>query len=81
MSGFFKIKFLEFQESYLCISKKCTLLALIPPTPLYSVEELKDSTNHSVWSKTTLITGGVSGAGVYAPTCKMGTSFLTKSKT
>ena len=31
---------------------------------------------HSVWSKTTLITGGVDGVGELPPTCKMGTFFL-----
>ena len=36
---------------------------------------LKDSTNCSVWSKTTLISGGVSGAEVNHPFCETGTFF------
>ena len=41
-----------------------------------TVGELKDLTNHSVWSKTSLITGSVGGEGVDLPSCKMGTFFL-----
>ena len=40
----------------------------------YSVEELCLCTICSVWSKTTLITGG--GAGANPPSCKTGTFFL-----
>ena len=41
-----------------------------------TVGELKDWTKRNLWSKTTLNTGGMGGAGVDPPTCKMGTFFL-----
>ena len=41
-----------------------------------TVEEKCLCTICSVWSKTTLITGGVGGTGVNPPSCKMGTFFL-----
>ena len=43
----------------------------------YTVRELKDLTNRSVWSNTTLITSSVGGAGVDPTSCKMGTFFLS----
>ena len=43
---------------------------------LHTVEELKDWTKRSIWSKTTLITRGVGGAGVDPPSWKMDTFFL-----
>ena len=43
---------------------------------IHTVEELKDWTKRSVWSKTTLITSGVGVAGVDPPSCKMDTFFL-----
>ena len=43
---------------------------------LNTVGSLKDWTNRSVWSKTTLITGGVGGAGADTPTCKTSTPLL-----
>ena len=36
------------------------------------IEDKKDLTNRSVWSKTTLITSSV---GVHPPSCKMGNTF------
>ena len=42
----------------------------------YTVGELKDWTKRNLWSKTTLNTGGMGGARVDPPTCKMGTFFL-----
>ena len=43
---------------------------------VYTVGELKDWTKRHLWSKTTLNTGGMGGARVNPPTCKMGTFFL-----
>ena len=43
---------------------------------LYTVGELKDLTNRTLWSKTTLIASSFSGAGVNPPLCKMVTFFL-----
>ena len=40
-----------------------------------TVKELKDWTNRTVWSKTTLITGGVGGAGVDPPSWRNGYVF------
>ena len=37
---------------------------------------IKGFNNHPVWNKTTLITGGVGGAGVVPPSWKKGTIFL-----
>ena len=45
-------------------------------TCIHTVGELKDWTKCHLWSKTTLNTGGMGGAGVDPPTCKMGTFFL-----
>ena len=42
----------------------------------YTVEEKSLCTICSVWSKISLITGSVSGAGADPPTCKMRTFFL-----
>ena len=39
-------------------------------------EKKKNYTICSVWSKTTLITGDMGGAGVDPPSCKTGTFFL-----
>ena len=43
---------------------------------LHKVGSLKDWRNRSVWSKTTLISGGVGGAGVDPPSWKTDTFFL-----
>ena len=43
---------------------------------LHTVRELKDWPNSSVWSKTTLITGGVGRTGVDPPSYKTDTFFL-----
>ena len=43
---------------------------------IYTVGELKDLTNCSVWSKTTLITSSVGRAKLDPPSCKTGTFFL-----
>ena len=45
-----------------------------------TVGELKDWTKRHLWSKIILNTGGMGGARVNPPTCKMGT-FLTASNT
>ena len=65
------------------ISMKVDLIFLIisskPFFPIYylqTVWELTDSTNCSVWSKTTLFIGGVGETGVDPPNCKMGTFIL-----
>ena len=43
---------------------------------IHVIGELMDSTNCSVWSKTTLFIGGVGETGVDPPNCKMGTFIL-----
>ena len=51
-------------------------VAITRPIPLHTVGELKDWTKRHLWSKTTLISSSVSGAGVNPPFCKMVTFFL-----
>ena len=45
-------------------------------SPNYTVGELKDWTKRHLFSKTTLIPGGMGGTRVNTPTCKIGTFFL-----
>ena len=42
----------------------------------HTVGELKDWTKRHLWCKTTLNTGGMGGARVNSPTCKIGAFFL-----